>query len=332
MVAALDYCLHGRGGAAPSIDTAMHGLVDAPHVDHLHPDNGIAFATAADGERPTRDCFGDRVAWVAWRRPGFQLGLDIAEIRRANPRRSGRSSAVTGSPPGASPPTRAKPTRSNHQHCRAYIAANGRPARSGRTSQTTRRFPRRSAWRGRPTSSRSSVAWPPPIARRSGTSATAKSCSTSSLARRIRGWRRSGPRAGTTSCGRRFGPCSSTCPVGAARGHDRSAAELHAAYRDEDRAYYKRHAEPDPPRCAARTRRSSSSLGWDAQLRGDEADRTGRGEFYVNAINVMRGAEALSIYAPIPKSEKFRIEYWALEEAKLRGCRSPDRSRRGSRS
>ena len=53
MVAAFDYCLHGKGGAAPSIDTAMHGLVDAAHVDHLHPDSGIALATAADGEQLT---------------------------------------------------------------------------------------------------------------------------------------------------------------------------------------------------------------------------------------------------------------------------------------
>src|SRR6266702_362526 len=109
MVAAFDYCLHGLGGvvgsgqalggvvgpglalvglvgsglaerAAPSIDTAMHALVDASHVDHLHPDSGIALATAADGETLTRECFGDRVLWVPWRRPGFQLGLDIASI------------------------------------------------------------------------------------------------------------------------------------------------------------------------------------------------------------------------------------------------------------
>ena len=85
MVAAFDHCLFGRGGAAPSIDTAMHGLVEAAHVDHLHPDSGIAFAAAADGERVTRDCFGDRVAWVPWRRPGFELGLDIAAIRRDQP-------------------------------------------------------------------------------------------------------------------------------------------------------------------------------------------------------------------------------------------------------
>ena len=80
-VAAFDYCLHGKGGAAPSIDTAMHGLVDAAHVDHLHPDSGIAIATAADGEELTTKIFGDKVVWVPWRRPGFQLGLYIAEIK-----------------------------------------------------------------------------------------------------------------------------------------------------------------------------------------------------------------------------------------------------------
>ena len=89
MVAAFDYCLHGKGGAAPSIDTAMHGLVDSPHVDHLHPDSGIALATAADGEALTRDCFGDRVRWLPWRRPGFQLGLDIAAVARDNPQAIG---------------------------------------------------------------------------------------------------------------------------------------------------------------------------------------------------------------------------------------------------
>ena len=89
MVAAFDYCLHGRGGAAPSIDTAMHGLVDAPHVDHLHPDAGIALATAADGAALTKEIFGDRVRWVPWRRPGFQLGLDIAAVQQADPQAIG---------------------------------------------------------------------------------------------------------------------------------------------------------------------------------------------------------------------------------------------------
>ena len=89
MVAAFDYCLHGKGGAAPSIDTAMHALVDAAHVDHLHPDSGIALATATDGQKLTEQCFGDRVVWVPWRRPGFQLGLDISAIKAANPQAIG---------------------------------------------------------------------------------------------------------------------------------------------------------------------------------------------------------------------------------------------------
>ena len=89
MVAAFDYCLHGKGGAAPSIDTAMHGLVDAGHVDHLHPDSGIAIATAVDGEKLTELIFGDQVVWVPWRRPGFQLGLDIANIKAENPQAVG---------------------------------------------------------------------------------------------------------------------------------------------------------------------------------------------------------------------------------------------------
>ena len=89
MVAAFDYCLHGRGGAAPSIDTATHALVDKPHVDHLHPDSGIAIATAADGEELTRKIFGDKVVWIPWRRPGFQLGLDSARVQQENPQAIG---------------------------------------------------------------------------------------------------------------------------------------------------------------------------------------------------------------------------------------------------
>src|SRR6266487_7090858 len=76
MVAAFDYCLHGKATAAPSIDTAMHGLLDLPHVDHLHPDSGIALATAADGEALTRACFGDRVAWVAGRSEERRVGKE----------------------------------------------------------------------------------------------------------------------------------------------------------------------------------------------------------------------------------------------------------------
>src|SRR5262245_59086760 len=65
MVAAFDFCAFGKGGAAPSIDTAMHGLVEAAHVDHLHPDAGIALATAADGEALSQGGLDHRVLWNA---------------------------------------------------------------------------------------------------------------------------------------------------------------------------------------------------------------------------------------------------------------------------
>ena len=81
MVAAFDYCLHGQGGAAPSIDTAMHGLVDAAHVDHLHPDAGIALATAADGEELTRSA-------SATRSPGCRGGGRVSSSGWTSPRSS----------------------------------------------------------------------------------------------------------------------------------------------------------------------------------------------------------------------------------------------------
>ena len=86
MVALFDYCAFGKGGAAPSIDTSMHGLVDFDHVDHLHPDSIIALATSKDGKKLTAECFGEEILWVDWRRPGFQLGLDMAKIAKENPR------------------------------------------------------------------------------------------------------------------------------------------------------------------------------------------------------------------------------------------------------
>ena len=104
MVAAFDYCLHGKGGAAPSIDTAMHGLVDAAHVDHLHPDSGIALACAADGEKLTAECFGDSVVWVPWRRPGL-------------PARPGHRGRQGGQPAGH----RLRPRRPRHHRLGRHV-------------------------------------------------------------------------------------------------------------------------------------------------------------------------------------------------------------------
>ena len=151
MVAAFDYCLHGKGGAAPSIDTAMHGLVDAAHVDHLHPDSGIAIATAADGEAADQ---GDlrrqgRVGAVAPARASSSASTSPRSRSRTR-RRSAASSAATASPRGATPATRPRRLAVDHRHRRGVHrrarqagavrpgarglrrAARGRAARQGR--------------------------------------------------------------------------------------------------------------------------------------------------------------------------------------------------------
>ena len=85
MVGLLDTCCFGGGGAAPSIDTAMHALLPPLNVDHLHPDAVISLATAADGEALTKECYGGTVGWVPWRRPGFELALQIRDLIADNP-------------------------------------------------------------------------------------------------------------------------------------------------------------------------------------------------------------------------------------------------------
>ncbi|NEE42732.1 bifunctional rhamnulose-1-phosphate aldolase/short-chain dehydrogenase, partial [Streptomyces sp. SID7982] len=100
--------------------------------------------------------------------------------------------------------------------------------------------------------------------------------------------------------------------------------ELHTAYREEYAAYYTRHAEPGSPpmRGADPAIVLIPGVGMFSFGKDKQTARVA-GEFYLNAINVMRGAEAVSSYAPIEESEKFRIEYWALEEAKLRRMPPP---------
>ncbi|MPY83105.1 MAG: bifunctional aldolase/short-chain dehydrogenase [Actinophytocola sp.] len=326
MVAAFDYCLHGKGGAAPSIDTAMHGLVDAPHVDHLHPDSGIALATAADGENLTKECFGDRVVWVPWRRPGFQLGLDIAAIAAAHPEAIG---VILGG-----------------HGITAWGATSEECERNSlEIIRTAERF---LAERGRSEPFGSVVAGfePLPEAERHAKAAA--------LAPVIRGLASTDHRqvghytdsdvvldflareklhplaALGTSCPDHFlrtkvRPLVVDLPADApVEDVVARLTELHQAYREDYAAYYRRHATSDSPpmRGADPAIVLVPGVGMFSFGKDKQTARVA-GEFYVNAINVMRGAEAVSAYAPIDEREKFRIEYWALEEAKLRRRLAP---------
>jgi rhamnulose-1-phosphate aldolase/alcohol dehydrogenase len=326
MVAAFDYCLHGKGGAAPSIDTAMHGLVDAPHVDHLHPDSGIALATAADGEALTKECFGERVVWVPWRRPGFQLGLDIAAIKAAHPEAVG--CVLGGHGITAWGATSAECERNSLWMIRtaeSFLATRGAADPFGPLVDGFGPLPE-SERRARA----SALA---PVVR--GLASTDKPqvghFTDSDVVLEFLSREKLTRLAGLgTSCPDHFlrtkvRPLVLDLPATAP--HADSVArlrELHTAYREEYAAYYQRHATADSPAMRGADPAivlvpgvGMFSFGRDAQ--------TARvaGEFYVNAINVMRGAESVSTYAPIPESEKFRIEYWSLEEAKLARMAKP---------
>ncbi|MET7859832.1 bifunctional aldolase/short-chain dehydrogenase [Streptomyces sp. NPDC005318] len=326
MVAAFDYCLHGRGGAAPSIDTAMHGLVDAAHVDHLHPDSGIALACAADGEKLTADCFGDKVVWVPWRRPGFQLGLDIAAIKAANPQAVG---CILGGHGITAWGDTSEECEANSlfiiRSAEEYLADKGKaepfgPVLAGyeplgEAERRERAAALAAVIRGLASQDRPQVghfddaetvldfasrAEHPRLA------ALGTSCPDHFLRTKVRPLVLDLP---------------ATAPLDEAIAR---LKELHQEYRAEYRAYYERHATPDSPalRGADPAIVLVPGVGMFSFGKDKQTARVA-GEFYLNAINVMRGAEAVSTYAPIEESEKFRIEYWALEEAKLQRMPAP---------
>ena len=321
MVAAFDYCLHGKGGAAPSIDTAMHGLVEAAHVDHLHPDAGIALAAAADGEELTRACYGDRVAWVPWRRPGFQLGLDIAEVKRASP---GAIGVILGGHGITAWGATSDECEANSLEIIAtaqrYLDTHGRPDPFGPVIPGHKPLPeaeRRAraaelapVIRGLASTDRPQVGrfTDAPVvldflarAKHPALAALGTSCPDHFLRTKVAPLVLDLP------------PSAPLAEVTARLG------EQHADYRTGYRAYYERHADASSP--AMRGADPAIVLVPGVGMFSFGADsQTARvaGEFYVNAINVMAGAESVSTYRPIPESEKFRIEYWELEEAKLR--------------
>jgi rhamnose utilization protein RhaD (predicted bifunctional aldolase and dehydrogenase) len=361
MVAAFDYCLHGLGGvvgsapaergvvgsapaergvvgsapaergvvgsapaergAAPSIDTAMHGLVDAAHVDHLHPDSGIAFATAADGEALTAECFGGRVGWVPWRRPGFQLGLDIAELHRASP---GMIGVILGGHGITAWGATSEECEANSLEIIAgaqrYLDEHGadEPFGSEIPGFGPLPAPQRRAraaglaplLRGLASTDR------PQVGHYTGDGVVLDFLAGSKHPRLA---------ALGTSCPDHFlrtkvAPLVLDLPPSAPLAEvTERLRELHAAYREAYRRYYERHATlgSPPMRGADPAIVLVPGVGMFS-FGADKQTARVAGEFYVNAVNVMRGAESVSSYAPIGESEKFRIEYWELEEAKLR--------------
>ncbi len=320
MVALFSFCGHGAGGAAPSIDTPMHGLVDHAHVDHLHPDSVIALACAADGERLVEEIWGDGVAWVPWKRPGWQLGTAMRELSA----KDGVIGAVLGGHGlttwGATSDEVEERSLRIIREATAYLDSHSRPEPFGphdagrapldgarRRQRAAELFPhlravasRDSRQVGHFTESETVLDF---LAREKAHDLVhlGTSCPDHFLRTKVRPL------------------LLDTAPDAPLEEVVERLTELEEEYRDEYRAYYERNKVADSP--AMRGAAPAIVLVPGVGMFSFGADKqTARvaGEFYVNAINVMRGAEGVSTYAPVNEAEKFAVEYWILEELKLR--------------
>lgn len=320
MVALLEHARFGAGGAVPSIDTPLHGFLPATHVDHLHPDALIAFATAAEGGKHVAEAFAGRLGWLDWQRPGFDLGLRLRDLVGSQPDLAGVVLGGHGVISWADTSEGAETlSRSLIDQAELYLGQRGRPRPFGaprpRYAPPAEQERRRRAValgpvvRGLASTDRRVVG-------RLTDSADVLDFLASEAAPRLA--------ALGTSCPDHFlrtkpRPLLLDAPADApVEQQSARLRELHAEYREEYRRYYEAHAGPESPAMRGADPAIVLVPGVGMWSFGSDS-QTARvaGEFYVNAINVMRGAEALSSYAPIAESERFRVEYWELEERKL---------------
>jgi rhamnulose-1-phosphate aldolase/alcohol dehydrogenase len=321
MVGYLPHCTFNLNARAASIDTPLHGYLAFAHIDHVHPDAIIALAAAKDGEAATRAIWGGLVGWLPWKRPGFDLGLRLRDCLAANPGLRAEMLAGHGIICwGDSAKSCYENTISLIADAAAYLNT---------------RLARQAAFGG------------PLLASRD---VTGRHAAAARLLPKLRGLM-SGPRGKVAHFAddaetlefvgsrdfERLAAIGTACPdhflrtkitpltLDATRlDDDAYLAERIGTYRSGYQAYYARCATPeDPP---LRDPNPVVVLVPGIGRMSFAADKTTArlaGEFYGNAINVMRGAEALGGYVGLDELEAFRIEYWALEEAKLRRMPAP---------
>jgi rhamnulose-1-phosphate aldolase/alcohol dehydrogenase len=321
MVGFLPHCTFNLNPRAASIDTPLHGYLPFKHVDHVHPDAIIAIAAASDGEAVTQAIWGGTVGWLGWKRPGFDLGLRLRDYVAAHPHLRGVMLGGHGIICwGGTSAECYDNTISLINDAARYLNArlSQGPAFGGvRVSPLSPSERRQIAadlmprLRGLMAGGRSKVGH---YADEAQTLEFVCSAHFERLA------------AIGTSCPDHF-LRTKIAPLTLdpeKRTDDVYLAAQLSAYRDRYAAYYARCASPGDP--AMRDPNPVVILvPGVGQLTFAHDKTTARlaGEFYGNAINVMRGAEAIGGYVGLDELEAFRIEYWALEEAKLRRMPPP---------
>ena len=319
MVGYLTHCTFNLNPRAASIDTPLHSLLPFAHVDHVHPDAIIALAASSSGEAATQEIWGGRIGWLPWKRPGYTLGVMLRDYVAANPGLAGVMLAGHGIICWSDS------AKSCYEHTISLIAdaanyLNGKlaakPAFGGAVTSSS---PDRSAiaadlmprLRGLMTGARRKVG-------HFSDDAEALEFVNSAEFERLA--------ALGTSCPDHFLRTKiAPLTLDPARLQDDAyLAQRIADYRAMYAAYYDRCKRPNSPamRDANPVVVLVPGLG-RITFATDKTTARLAGEFYGNAINVMRGAEAIGEYIALDEQEAFDIEYWLLEEAKLQRMPAP---------
>lgn len=329
MVELFNHCIYDLNSKAPSIDTPLHGFLPFKHIDHLHPDAAIAIAAAKDGKRITQELFNGTVGWVEWQRPGFDLGLKMRACLEANP---GIRGIMLGSHGlftwGDTAYESYVNTLEVIEKCASFLEENygkRRPVFGGQKIKSLSKEDRQEK----------AAALAPVL--RGFCSSKTRMIGHFTDDERVLEFINSNDLA-------KLAPMGTSCPDHFLRTKisplvldlkpDDDLSDVNAlkerltpafeAYRNMYKEYYEKCKHPNSPamRDANPVVILYPGVGMFTFAKDKQTARVAS-EFYVNAINVMKGAEAVSEYTSLPRQEAFNIEYWLLEEAKLQRMPKP---------
>ncbi len=329
MVELFNHSIFDLNSKAPSIDTPLHGFLPFKHIDHLHPDAAIAIAAAKDGEKITQELFNGTIGWVHWQRPGFDLGLQLKECLDNNP---GIRGIMLGSHGlftwGDTAFESYMNTLEVIEKCAEYLEESYQkkgPAFGGKKIESLPEADRK----------KQAVALAPIL--RGFCSSKTQMIGHFTDDERVLEYINANDLE-------RLAPMGTSCPDHFLRTKisplvlDINAADdltdveaikaklapAFEAYRKMYEDYYNACKHPNSPaiRDANPVVILYPGVGMFTFAKDKQTARVAA-EFYINAINVMKGAEAISEYTSLPRQEAFDIEYWLLEEAKLQRMPKP---------
>jgi rhamnulose-1-phosphate aldolase/alcohol dehydrogenase len=329
MVELFNHCIYDLASKAPSIDTPLHGFLPFKHIDHLHPDAAIAIAAAKDGKKITKELFSGTIGWVEWQKPGFDLGLQLKQCLDENP---GIRGIMLGSHGlftwGDTAYESYMNTLEVVERCAAYIGDN---IKKNKTVFGGEKNPSLS----KEDRLKQATALAPVL--RGFCSSQTKMIGHFTDDDRVLQFINSNDLE-------RLAPLGTSCPdhflrtkisplvlnltagenLNDVKAIKEKLAPQFEEYRKMYAEYYNgcKHSNSPTMRDANPVVLLYPGVGMFTFAKDKQTARVAA-EFYINAINVMRGAEAISEYTSLPRQEAFNIEYWLLEEAKLQRMPKP---------